>query len=69
MVEGTICVRPEWAMIRDMAENPALGRTTLGETRGEKAKTGKLLQLLGKRRQWQPPKVHLLGATVTFLIC
>lgn len=59
-------------MISDMAQNPALGQNHPGEegkTRGEKAETEKLSQLLGKRRQWQPPKVHLPEATVTFLIC
>lgn len=71
MAEGTICVHPEWAMIRDMAKDPALGNHSgeEGKTMREEAKTKPLLQLLRKRRKWQPYKVHVPGAAVTFLTC
>lgn len=41
MAEGTICVHPEWAMIRDIAEDPALGNHSgeEGKTMREEAKT------------------------------
>lgn len=53
MVEGTICVHPEWAMIRDMAKDPAWGNHSGGEgkTMGEKAKAKNLPEAAEKEEE------------------